>query len=400
MSISQNFSSYASGNIKKCLIAVLVFTLCGLLLAGCASEGDVEDTSGATQTPETESGGGNGAEGTEGDSAPTLADIAVDDTNILEFVTLGQIRDIEFDFVPIVPVTDAEIDSWIDVQLHQHAVMVNVTDRFVVVGDTVTIDFEGFQDGVAFQGGAAQGFDLLIGSGQFIPGFEEQILGRNIGEEFDIHVSFPEDYFVPELAGEPVVFRINLHAISAQEVPEFTDEFVQERFGMGSVEEYRAMVRGQLESNREHSALNSNRIQVWDEVVNNATIHKYPAEEVELRVSRAIMEFTHYSMMHGLELEDMVAQATGLSLDEFIEIEIKPSVFRDVGLDLILRAVAVQEGIVITDEAFSEAVRGFIEEFGFENEEHFFEFNDENAVRIAILADEVIDVLMAHAVPR
>jgi trigger factor len=331
---------------------------------------------------------------------PPVVDEEVTDANIFEFVTLGQYIGIEFDRVPIIPVTDGEVYAWIDEHMGQVTETVSVTDRAVMNGDIVNIDFEGLRDGVAFAGGTDHGVDLEIGSGRFIPGFEEQIIGHYIGDEFDIYIEFPEDYFEPSLAGVQVVFRIKLHGITAEEVLELTDELVQEHLGLASVEEYRALIREQKESERETAAIGAEKSQVWNQIIDNATVHKLPAQEIEFRIERAMMEFSWYAMIYGLDLEDLIDQVTGMTLDEFTDSEVRPGAMSDVKHDLVLRAVAAQEGIALTEAEFNEQVARLIEDLGFDDEEHFFEVNGEDAVRIALLADKVIEFLMEHAAER
>ncbi|MCL2392899.1 MAG: trigger factor [Oscillospiraceae bacterium] len=393
--ISQYFGYYAPENLRKRLITLLIVVLCGFVLVGCANSAPANDVGGdvSAETPTV----GNGVAEEPSETGASDADEEID---IFEYVTLGAYKGIEFDPVPFVAVTDADIDMWIDEHLQGASAMVEITDRAVLNGDTVLIDFEGFQDGVAFQGGSAQDFELRIGSGQFIPGFEEQIIGHNIGDEFDINVSFPEVYHAPELAGQAVVFRINLHAIFALEIPELTDEFVREVADVDSVEEFRQQISEQLEAERVHVAENTERSQVWREVISNVTIHKHPEHEIERRVSDALEEYSLFAMMNGMELEDMIEMFTGMSLEEFIEAEIRVGAIDAVEQDLILRAIAVQEGIVVSEDEFDEAVAQFVEDFGFDDAEQFLEINGEDTVRFAILADKIINFIMEYAVAR
>ena len=320
--------------------------------------------------------------------------------NILDFVSLGQHRGVEFDSA-FVPVTDEDVEDWINTHLSQATELVLITDRPVINGDTVVIDFEGLLDGVPFEGGTAENFNLLIGSGQFIPGFEEQIIGRYAGEEFYIDIAFPEVYHAPALAGQDAVFRINLVSIYVEAMPELTDEFVQEQLGLESVEYYKTLVRTQLELQNANMAENSARSQVWNAIVNDSIILKYPLHEIERMMERDFTELARYAEMYDMELETLISLVSdGMDLDDFIEAEIRPAAFRDVGQDLILRAVAAQEGIVITDDEFNEAIATFVADFNYESKEEFLEINGEHAVRISLLAERVIEVIMQHAVER
>jgi len=409
--MSKSFRFYDPVKIKKQLMGALIFALCVGLLAGCTQQNNevIEEPTVQTEVPEAVDTAGNeeipnGADETNRENTdngfPQIVEQVVTDLNIFEFVTLGQYRGIEFDYIAVEPVTDADVDALIEEHMSQAVEMVEITDRAVAEGDTVTIDFAGYHDGIAFEGGTAHGFDLMIGSGRFIPGFEEQIIGHNVGDEFDIHLSFPEDYFAPELAGQDVIFKITLHAITIESIPELTDEFLQENLGIASIEEYRTIIHDQLTADRQFDVENTIKAQLWRAVMDNATIHKVPEGEVDSRIETSLEEVEFYAAMYGLELEDLINQVTGMTMDEFIRLEVIPSAVRDVSHELVLRAVAAQAGLVVSQDEFDESVRGFIEQFGFESEEQFFETHGEQSVRMALLSEKVIEFVLEHAVAR
>lgn len=394
----RDYYSGVSLTLKKVLVLIAALALCGSVLISCASE-DEETYSDTNADPTASAGaegqGGNGGATDSGDHE------AVTTENIAEFVTVGQYKGIYYDAVPVEAVTEEDIDNYIKQNMSQAASWVEVTDRAVLPFDTVIIDYEGFLDGVPFPGGADQNADLVIGSGQFIPGFEEQIIGRQIGEEFDIFVTFPEAYHSPGLAGQDVVFKINLNAIYAEVLPELTDDYVQENMGVDSVAEFRVMIRERLEQERELAAENNISYQVWSTIVDNTTFHKYPQGEIELRMDMAYMELQYMAMMYNMDTADFVAYITnGMSIMEFIEYELRPSAINDVEYSLVLRAVAVKEGIFVTDEEFDEAVRGYVAEYGYDNEEHFLSTVGEHAVHIVLLTDRVTDIVISNAIQR
>ena len=321
--------------------------------------------------------------------------------SITEFITLGQYKGIEYDLVMVKIVTDEDVDEWIAYHMSQaEGITVEITERAVINGDSVIIDFEGFLDGIPFENGAAEKYPLDIGSNQFIPGFEEQIIGHFAGEEFDIEVVFPEIYQEPTLAGQPVVFKIKLHSIFAEEPPELTDEFVRDYLDVPSVAEYRAIVRAQLEIDNANEADNENKNQVWSVIVDGSVVNKYPEEEVEFRITRGMMQFTYYAAMYNLDINDFIAQISGLSLEEFIDTQITPGAMDDVKQDLILRAIAAQEGITITRAEFTAGVAKFVADFEYESEEAFLTLNGENAVWLALLSEKIIEFVMANSIIR
>jgi len=345
-------------------------------------------------------GGGNG-DNVENIVPPggwTFDEGTVTPENISEFVLLGEYRGIEFDAVSV-EVTDEMIFEWVDAQMALLAEIVEVTDRPVMLGDIVILDFQGLLDGVPFEGGTAENTHLTIGSGMFIPGFEEQIVGHYAGEQFDIDITFPIPYHAPELEGQDVIFRINLISIHAEVVPELTDEFVRESLdGLNTVDEFLASLRAEMEIEQQLMADSIAMGQVWNVIVENATILQYPEDEIEYMMARDIEQFERHASDRGVTLSDLIFEISGLHLDDFIEYEVRPAAIEDVGQDLILRAVAAAEGITITEEEFLEGVSRFVETFNYESMEEFLEVNGERAVRITLLAERVIEVIMEHAV--
>jgi len=407
----QDLSGYVPQNIKKRLVTLLFFVLCAVLVVACGGgtqnggEDNVTEDNGTevTQTPpgetddnEDDSVAQQGQQN-ETPSDAVLTDEIVTEDNIAQFVTLGEYRGIEFTRIGF-ELTDEDVYLHIINRFMQPA-MTEVTDRAVMNGDVVRIDFAGYHNGELFDGGTAHGFDLTIGSGMFIPGFEEQIIGHNIGDEFDIYISFPEDYFAEHLAGEDVIFRINIHAIMTEVTPELTDEWIQEHFEFDSVEEYVQMVREQMEEEWSHSAMQQERGQVWEQILDGATIHMYPEDEIDSRLESAMLQFEFYALMNGMTLEDLIMAAIGIPLDEFIDLEVRPSIMDEVSQDLVVRAIAAQEGITISDEQFREGVDNFVENFGFENAEEFIETHGEDVIRVALLAERILDLVMEHAIP-
>ena len=381
--------------LKKRLRLLLALALCAFLLVGCVAEDDEEadDTPGDTTSTDT------GGETPSGASNLVFTDEEVTVDNIFTFVSLGEYKGIKYTAHAAAAVTEEDIDAAITEQMSGAIDMIDVTDRAVERGDTVIIDFEGFVDGVAFDGGFAEGADLVIGSGSFIPGFEEQIIGKNPGEEFDIHVTFPEDYHSEDLAGQPATFTIFLHSILVESAPELTDEFVMSYFGIETVAELRASTKSQIASDRLFEAENDAKYQVWSAIFRNSTVLRYPNAEVNFRVDRAMMEFNYYAEVYGMPVEDLIYQMTeGMSYDDFIEYEMRPGAIEDVGQDLVLRAIGAKEGLSITDAEFQAGVNRLVNEYGYESEEQFLEINGENAVRIALLSDKVIELLMANAI--
>ena len=324
----------------------------------------------------------------------------VDEENIFDFVVLGQYTGIEY--IPVAPdaVTDAEVNAVISDHLGYGSEKTEITDRAAVIGDSVTIDFQGLISGTPFEGGSAENIDFEIGSGQFIPGFEEQLVGHKAGETFEIDVTFPTDYHMTDLAGQPAVFNINLKSIFTKTIPELTDEFVSEQLGIPTIAEYRTMIWGQLEAEKAVTADNEEKKQLWSKVVQNAAVIKYPEDEVKFRITEGMREFLEYSSAYGLELSLLVPQVTGKSLEEFIETEVNPIAVKHVAQDLVLRAIAAKEGIKLEEADIDARVVQIVATSGYESVEAFWEANNRRAVRISLLAEKVIDFIMTSAIEK
>jgi len=391
-------------NLRKSLVLCLAIAVCCLVLAGCDTGGtiaDREENADATGSSETSSTDEVGETGDTTEPDPRFSYDEVTKDNIFEFVTLGQYKGILYDPAPDETVTEEKIDERIKSDLSQWSDYVEITDRAVQMGDTAIMDFLGLLDGVPFTGGAAEGADLVIGSGTFIPGFEEQIVGHVIGDEFDINVTFPADYAnSPELAGQHVVFEIKLHAIYAEIPPELTEEFVQDNMGVGTIAEYREMVREQLEVELAENAENYVRNQIWGAIYDNATIHKYPQVEIDFRINMVRSDIENMAMMYGVEESVIVQQYTGLSVEDFINLQLMPSTTSEVGFDLILRAIAVAEGFYISDAEFDEAVAGFFVEYGYEDGEQFLTSVGKHSVYVFMLSPQVEEIVMSSAIQR
>ena len=222
-------------------------------------------------------------------------------------VKLGQYKGIE---APVIEynVTDEEVSAEIQKKLNEMATEAAVEDRPVRQGDIVTLDFAGFMGDEQFEGGTAEGYKLKIGSGSFIPGFEEQMVGMNIGDERDINVTFPEDYHAENLAGKPVVFKVKVHAITEENVPELNDEFVQDISECSTVDEYTAYVRGDLEKRAAERAKNERTDLILQKVIDNAEVEIH-GDIVSAEVDMQIDRFDKQLQSFGADLKSYLEYA-------------------------------------------------------------------------------------------
>ncbi len=244
-------------------------------------------------------------------------------------------------------VTDVDITAEIDRRRERNARTVDVEGRAVENGDIVNIDFEGFLDGVPFDGGKGENFSLTIGSGQFIPGFEEQIIGHNIGDEFDVNVTFPENYHAEELKGKPTIFKVKLHSISTKELPEADDEFAKDVSEFDTLDELKADIRKHLEEANEKKAADAFENKLIDTVIENME-GEIPQEMYEVRIDEMIRDFEYRLQSQGLNL-DMYLQYSGLDRDSFRK-TFEAQAQRQVKVRLALEKIVEVEGIAPTEE--------------------------------------------------
>lgn len=248
----------------------------------------------------------------------------------------------------IVPVTDEDIDAKLKGMQEKNGRMIDIEDRPAQNGDTVVFDFDGYVDGVAFDGGKVERFDLVLGSGQFIPGFEDQIVGKSIGEEFDVNVSFPEDYHAEELKGKPAVFKCKLHEIKEKELPALDDEFAKDASEFDTLDELKADLRKKAEEANEKSASDAVENKLIDTVIENMEA-EVPDEMIEARIDDMIRDFEYRLQSQGLNL-DTYLQYTGMDRNSF-RFTFKVQADKQVKIRLALEKIVEVENITVDDEA-------------------------------------------------
>ncbi len=244
-------------------------------------------------------------------------------------------------------VTKANVEEELDRARARLARTVDVTDRAAKNGDIANIDFEGFMDGVAFDGGKGEGHDLKLGSGSFIPGFEAQIEGKSVGEEFDVNVTFPEEYGATELAGKPATFKVKLNAIKAEELPSADDEFAKDVSEFDTLDEYKADIKAKIAKRNEEEA-----DRAFENAVVEALLEKLVAEIPEVMFAEEtenfIRDYDNRLRMQGLDLAQYT-KYTGLTLDA-LRAQFRPNAEKQVKLRLALEKIAALEALTVSDE--------------------------------------------------
>ena len=274
-------------------------------------------------------------------------------------VTLGEYKEIQVEKAPV-EVTEEEIQAEVDKEREANSRTVTVEDRAVQKGDIATIDFEGFVDGVAFDGGKGENYDLEIGSNTFIPGFEDQLVGAEIGKELDVNVTFPEEYGAKELAGKEAVFKCKVNGIKVKELPEADDEFAQEVSEFDTLDEYKADIKAKLLKDKEDEAKRAKEDAVIGKIVENATMD-IPDAMVEYQTQQMLDDFGRRMQSQGLSLEQYF-QFTGMTEADYKE-QMKPRALQNIQSRLVLEAVAEAEKLEATEEDLEKEYAKMAEQY-------------------------------------
>ena len=275
-------------------------------------------------------------------------------------VTLGEYKGVSVKKETTV-VTDVEVDARVEEERNKQATEIEVEDRAVAEGDTVNLDYAGTVDGVAFAGGTAQDQTLKIGSGSFIPGFEEQMIGMNIGEEKDLEVTFPEKYHAEELAGKAAVFHVKVNAITETQLPALDDDFAKDISEFDTLEEYKADIRAKLEAQAAEKDNNNFTNAVIEKVLENATV-EIPEAMIERQIDSMMRDFEYRLMGNGLKLDDFL-KYTGSDMKAFRE-NYRGQAEKSVKAHLVLEAIEKAEAIDATQEQIDKQLEAFAAQTG------------------------------------
>ena len=289
-------------------------------------------------------------------------------------------------------VTDEDVDAVIKSDLSRQSKTVDVEGRAVENGDIAVIDYEGFCDGVAFEGGKGEKYNLTIGSGNFIPGFEEQIIGHNAGEEFDINVKFPEEYHSADLAGKDAIFKIVLHSIKTNELPALDDEFAKD-MGFDDLAAYKSDVKAKLESKNAKDAENSVEEQIINALVENLEA-EIPAAMFESETENFVRDYDSRLRMQGLDLNTFM-KYTGQTLEGLRE-QFKPMAERQVKTRLALEKIVELEGISASDEDAEAEYENLAKAYGMSADE-VKNYVEADAIKADLCVKKAVDFVKENA---
>lgn len=277
-------------------------------------------------------------------------------------VTLGEYKGMEVDKTST-RVTQKEVEAKIKEEAEKNARTVAVEGRPVQDGDEVILDFEGFVDGVAFEGGKGENYPLTIGSGSFIPGFEEQLVGVEAEKEVEVKVTFPEEYHAEELKGKDAVFKCTVHEIKEKQIPEIDDEFAAEVSEFDTLDEYKADVKAKIKEQKENEGKQKKEDQAVEKAVANATM-EIPEAMIDEQVRQMVNEFAQNMQYQGISFEQY-CQITGMTLEKVQE-ETRPQAVKRIETRLVLEAIAKAENIEVTEERLDEEIKKIAESYNME----------------------------------
>ena len=259
-------------------------------------------------------------------------------------------------------VTDEEVDEALEQERQQSSRTVDVTDRAVQDGDIAVIDFEGFADGVAFEGGKGENYSLEIGSHSFIDTFEEQLIGKNIGDELDVNVTFPEQYQAADLAGKPATFKVKINEIKAKELPELNDDFASDK-GHDTLAEYKEEVKKNLVEKKEEEAKRTKEDEAIQKIIDKSKMD-IPEAMVKTQCETMVEEFAQRIAQSGLTMEQYM-QFSGITVDQLME-QVKPEAMTRIQSTLVLEAIVKEENIEISDEELDAEIEKMAQGYGME----------------------------------
>jgi trigger factor len=310
-------------------------------------------------------------------------------------VTLGEYKGIEVTKASA-EVTDEDINAELKRVQEQNSRLVTVEDRAVQDGDQTVIDFEGFVDGKTFEGGKGEDYALTIGSHSFIDTFEEQLIGKAIGEACEVNVTFPNEYHATDLAGKPAMFKVTVKEIKSKELPELNDEFASEVSEFENLEEYKNDIKVKLAEKKEKEAATENEDNVVQKVVENSTM-EIPEPMIESQVNNMVNDYARRMQSQGLSL-DQYMKFTGMTI-ESLKDQMKPQALKRIQTRLVLEAVAKAENITVADEAVDKEIAQMAEAYKMEVDQVKEALGETGIVQMKedLAVQEAVDFLVAEA---
>lgn len=296
-------------------------------------------------------------------------------------------------------VSDEEVAEALEKERNNNARTVSVTDRAVENGDTAVIDFEGFVDGVAFEGGKGENHPLEIGSHSFIDTFEDQLVGKNVGDEVEVNVTFPEQYQAAELAGKPAMFKVKINEIKAKELPELDDDFAQDVSEFDTLAEYKEDVKKRLVEQKENEAKRTKEDEAIQKIIDKSTM-EIPEAMLETQCENMINEFAQRIAQSGLSMEQYM-QFSGLTLDKLKE-QVRPEAETRIKSSLVLEQIAKEENIEVTDADIDAEVEKMAAAYGMEADKlkEYMGDAEKESMKRDLAVTKAVDLIMENVKER
>lgn len=310
-------------------------------------------------------------------------------------VTLGEYKGVEVEKADAA-VTAEDVEAELKRVQEQNARLLTVEDRPVADGDQTVIDFEGFVDGKGFEGGKAEDYPLTIGSHSFIDTFEEQLIGKNIGEECEVNVTFPTEYHAAELAGKPAMFKVTVKEIKVKELPALDDEFASEVSEFDTLDEYKQDIEKKLQERKEKAAASQNEDRVVAKVVENASM-EIPEKMIDAQVDNMLRETAQRMQSQGLSM-DLYMKYTGMTMEQMRE-QMKPQALKRIQTRLVLEEVVKAENLQVSDERLDEEIAKMAAAYQMEADKlkGYMSDRDKDQMKEDIAVQEAVDFLVAEA---
>jgi trigger factor len=296
-------------------------------------------------------------------------------------------------------VTDEEVDAALEQERNNNARTVTVTDRPVAEGDTAVIDFEGFVDGVAFEGGKGENHPLEIGSHTFIDTFEDQLVGKNAGDEVEVNVTFPEQYQAADLAGKPATFKVKINEIKAKELPELDDEFAQDVSEFDTLAEYKESLKKNLEEKKVNEAKRTKEDEAVQKIIDKSKMD-LPEAMIDTQCETMVEEFAQRIAQSGLSM-DQYLQFSGLTIDGLKE-QVRPEAISRIQGSLVLEQIAKEENIEVTDEDVNAEIEKMAANYGMEADKlkEYMGDAEKDSMKKELAITKAVDLVMANVKER
>lgn len=310
-------------------------------------------------------------------------------------VTLGEYKGVEVEKADAA-VTAEDVEAELKRVQEQNARLLTVEDRSVADGDQTVIDFEGFVDGKGFEGGKAEDYPLTIGSHSFIDTFEEQLIGKNIGEECEVNVTFPTEYHAAELAGKPAMFKVTVKEIKVKELPALDDEFASEVSEFDTLDEYKQDIEKKLQERKEKAAASQNEDRVVAKVVENASM-EIPEKMIDAQVDNMLRETAQRMQSQGLSM-DLYMKYTGMTADQMKD-QMRPEAVKRIQTRLVLEAVVKAENIETSEEKLDEEIAKMAEAYKMEADKlkSYMTDSDKDQMKQDLAVQAAVDLLVSEA---